>query len=161
MPHIRRVTYAIVFSNGQSAWIDGNTILTLAADSTLIVRCRIITIKKQLLHGKDTLSERKKQLLHRKDTLSERKKQLLHKDICIFFSSWTFCTDNICIFSEKEAIAQRYLHLLFQLDVLLMQSCYFFSSWSFCADNICIFRPISPKNFCHDTSMSNQPLQNL
>ena len=73
-PHIRRVTYAIVFSDGQSAWIDGNTRLTLAADSTLIVRYRIITIKKKLLYGKDTLSERKKKLLYGKDTLSERKK---------------------------------------------------------------------------------------
>ena len=117
--------------------------------------------KKDAVARKKSLVRKKKVAVAQKRYIVREEKVAVAQRYLHFFSSWTFHTKDICIFSKKSAVTQRYLHFFFQLDVLLMQSCYFFFQLELSHKDICIFRLISPKNFCHDTSMSNQPLQNL
>lgn len=140
------------------------------ARKKFLVRKKKVAVaeKRYIVREKKVAVARKRYIVRKKKVAVAQKRYIVRKEkVAVsqrylhFFFSWTFCTDNICIFSEKEAVTQRYLHFLFQLDVLLMQSCYFFFQLELSHKDICIFRLISPKNFCHDTSMSNQPLQNL
>ena len=103
----------------------------------------------------------KKDAVARKRYIVREKKVAVAQRYLHFFSSWTFHTKDICIFSKKRSCYTKIFAFFFQLDVLLMQSCYFFSQLELSHKDICIFHLISLKNFCHDTSMSNQPLQNL